>query len=252
MNIISIANQKGGVGKTTVSVNLASALKELKKKVLLIDMDPQGNSTTGIGIDKKNLYYSVYDLMADNTDFSKIMIRTVSGVDVIPSEVELSSFDINFYSKPNKEFLLKDKISNLKYDYIIIDCPPSLGLLNLNALVASNFVVIPIQCEFYALEGVSQMINTINLIKTKLNPKLELGGILINMFDPWIRIQREILKELENHFSNKILKTFLKKNVRLTEASSYGMPINLYEENSKGHKAFMDIAKEVIKLGISK
>lgn len=252
MKIISIANQKGGVGKTTVSVNLASALKELKKNVLLIDMDPQGNSTTGIGINKKNLYYSVYDLMADNVDFSKIMIRTVSGVDVIPSEIELSSFDINFYSKPNKEFLLKDKISNLKYDYIIIDCPPSLGLLNLNALVASNFVIIPIQCEFYALEGISQMINTINLIKNRLNSKLELGGILINMFDPWIRIQREILKELEEHFSSKVFRTFIKKNIKFTEASSYGMPINLYEENSKGHTLFINIAREVLNLGISK
>lgn len=247
MKILSIANQKGGVGKTTTSVNLAAELSK-KKKVLLIDLDAQGNATTGLGVDKRELETSVYDVFKGD-DISDAII-SAHGMDILPASMALSLFDLEFSSVKGKELLLKEMVKDLDYDVVIIDCPPSLGLLTVNALSASDFLIVPVQCEFYALEGISQIMNTMFKVKKKVNPKLELGGIVANMYDPRIRVSREVMAELRRHFKDRVMRTSISRNIKLSEAPSYGEPICTYCNDSKGARAYAELAREVLSRGL--
>jgi len=253
MKIISIVNQKGGVGKTTTAVNLASYIAKEGKKILLVDLDPQGNATTGIGIDKAELQGSIYDVIVSE---DKAELHIISGkyknLDILPSKIDLAGAEIELVGKISRESKLKRKLEQLKgkYDAVIVDCPPSLGLLTLNSLTASNFVIVPIQCEFYALEGLSQLVNTINLVKSELNPELEIGGILLTMYDSRIKLSEEVEKEVRDYFGERVFKNVIPRNIKLSEAPSYGQPIDQYAFNSKGAKAYYDVAKEVIESGV--
>ena len=253
MKIISIVNQKGGVGKTTTAVNLASYIAKEGKKVLLVDLDPQGNATTGIGIDKAELQGSIYDvIVSEDSAELHIISGKYENLDILPSKIDLAGAEIELVGKISRESKLKKSLDKIKgeYDVVIIDCPPSLGLLTLNALNASDYVIIPIQCEFYALEGLTQLINTINLVKAELNPELEIAGILITMFDSRLKLSEEVEKEVRGYFKDKVFESIIPRNIKLSEAPSYGQPIDKYAENSKGAKAYHDVAKEVIKRGI--
>jgi chromosome partitioning protein len=246
--IISIFNQKGGVGKTTTTINLAAYVASMGKKVLTVDIDPQGNTSSGLGIDKEKLEYSMYDvIMGISPD--KVIIKTkLENLDIIPSRVELAGAEIELTAKMSRETKLKDGILKVKddYDYIFIDCPPSLGLLTINALTASDSVLIPIQCEFYALEGVQQLMNTIQLIKKSLNSKLEIQGVVMSMFDGRTRLSIEVVEEVKKYFRGKVYSTIIPRNIKLAEAPSYGMPIMVYDENCKGAEAYMELAQEFL------
>lgn len=244
---ISIVNQKGGVGKTTTSVNLCAYLANHNKKTLLIDMDPQANSTSGYGIEHQE--NNSYTLLISSQSAQDCIIKTnIKHLDLIPSSKNLAGAEIELASIENREKKLKDKIKEIKnnYDYIIIDCPPSLGLLTLNALVASNKVIIPVQCEYYALEGLGNLIGTLKLVKKKLNPQLEIAGILMTMFDGRTMLNNQVVVDAKNYFGNKVFKTVIPRNIRLSEAPSHGLPIMKYEPNSKGAQAYKHLAKEVI------
>lgn len=249
--IISIFNQKGGVGKTTTNINLSAALAKQDKKILIVDIDPQGNSTSGLGIDKENLEYSVYDLMVDHIDATKIVIDTeIDGLKILPSTMELAGAEIELASKGQRESLLTEALKDIKhkYDYIFIDCPPSLGILTINALKASDSVIIPIQCEYYALEGVSQLMNTVNLVKKSLNASLEIEGVVLSMFDGRTNLSIQVVDEVKKYFGNKVYETMIPRNVRLAEAPSYGMSILDYDPKSKGAEAYISLAEEFIKM----
>lgn len=246
--VICIYNQKGGVGKTTTVVNLASSLGILKKKVLVIDMDPQGNASSGLGIDKAELNFSVYDyLMGD--DLKSILLKSSAlNVDILPSKNDLAGFEIEAVSLENREYILKNRINELdEYDYILIDCPPSIGLLSLNALCAANSVLIPIQTEYYALEGVSQLVETIDLIKKGLNKDLKVEGVLLSMYDGRTRLSLEVVEEVKKYFKSSVFKTIIPRNIRLAEAPSNGLSIFDYDEKSKGADAFRRLGKEIVK-----
>jgi len=250
--IISIVNQKGGVGKTTTSVNLAAALAILKKKVLIIDIDPQGNSTSGLGLPKENLVNTVYDVFIDKTKIENTIKNTeVDNLHIVPSNNDLIGANIELHTIENKEKILKNQIDNIKfkYDFILIDCPPSLGYLTLNALVASDSILIPLQCEFFAMEGLAQLMNTFNLIKKRLNTKLKIEGIVLTMFDNKTHISGEVENEVRKHFSNKVFKTTIPRNSKLAESPSFGKPIMLYDIVSKGSTSYFLLAKEVINNG---
>ncbi len=247
--VVSIANQKGGVGKTTTAVNLSTVLAKRGKKVLMIDADPQGNATSGLGIDK-DVNFSVYDVLVDDIEIENTVQQTmVKNLDVCPSNINLAGAEVELVSMMSREHRLEEKINSQKdkYDYIIIDCPPSLGLITLNAFTASDSVLIPVQCEYYALEGLGQLINTINLVKKHLNKNLEIEGALLTMFDIRTNLSNQVVKEVNKYFENKVYKTVIPRNVKLSEAPSYGMPISVYDPKSKGAKSYDKLAKEFLK-----
>lgn len=247
--IVSVANQKGGVGKTTTAVNLSTILAKKGKKVLLIDADPQGNATSGLGIDK-DVNFSIYDVLVNDVEIENTLIQTkVKNLDICPSNINLAGAEVELVSMMSREHRLKEKTNSQKdnYDYIIIDCPPSLGLITLNAFTASDSVLIPVQCEYYALEGLGQLINTINLVKKHLNKDLSIEGALLTMFDIRTNLSNQVVKEVNKYFENKVYKTVIPRNVKLSEAPSYGMPISVYDPKSKGAKSYDKFVKEFIK-----
>lgn len=248
--IIAIANQKGGVGKTTTAVNLSTILAKKSKKVLLIDTDPQGNATSGLGLNKE-VEKSVYDVLVEETEMEEVLEKTsLKNLQVCPSNINLAGAEVQLVSMENRENRLKDKMSKIKnhYDYIIIDCPPSLGLITLNAFTASDSVLIPVQCEYYALEGLGQLMNTINLVKRHLNKSLEIEGAVLTMYDMRTNLSNQVVKEVKKYFEEKVYKTVIPRNVKLSEAPSYGMPITVYDPRSKGAKCYEKFAKEFIKI----
>lgn len=247
--IISVANQKGGVGKTTTAITLSSILAKKGKKVLLMDADPQGNATSGLGIEKEQ-QFSIYDVLIEDIEVENTLQSTqVKNLDLCPSNINLAGAEVQLVGLENREFRLKNKLENIKdkYDYIIIDCPPSLGLVTLNAFTASNSVLIPIQCEYYALEGLGQLLNTIELVRSHMNKELKIEGALLTMYDARTNLSNQVVNEVKKYFGDKVYKNVIPRNVRLSEAPSYGMPISLYDPRSKGSKAYEKFAKEFIK-----
>lgn len=247
--IVSIANQKGGVGKTTTSINLSTILAKKGKKVLMIDADPQGNASSGVGVDKE-VEESVYDILIGDTKISDVVIKTnIKNLYVCPSNINLAGAEVELVSVMSREYRLKEKLDEVKdeYDYIIIDCPPSLGLITLNAFTASDSVLIPVQCEYYALEGLGQLINTINLVKKHLNKNIDIEGALLTMYDARTNLSNQVVKEVKKYFNDKVYKNVIPRNVKLSEAPSYGMPISIYDPRSKGAKSYEKFVKEFLK-----
>ena len=245
---LAITNQKGGVGKTTTSVNLSASLAAMKRRVLLVDLDPQGNATMGSGVDKSDLDASVYDILVNGLTVSEAKIEAESaGFDLLGSNVDLTGAEIELLSMDRREFRLKDALMPVQasYDYIVIDCPPSLSLLTINGLVASDTAMIPMQCEYYALEGLSALINTISRITASLNPDLEVEGIVRTMYDPRNSLTKDVSDQLTNHFGEKLYRTVIPRNVRLAEAPSYGLPVLYYDKQSRGARAYLALASEL-------
>ncbi len=250
--IIAVANQKGGVGKTTTSINLAACLAEQGKRILVIDMDPQGNTTSGFGIDKNELENTVYELLTGNCtvneSIQKQVLEDLETLDIIGSNINLSGAEIELISAEQKEYILKKHIEKVKkkYDYVIIDCPPSLNMLTINALTTANTVLVPIQCEYYALEGLSQLMHTINLVRSRLNPNLELEGVVFTMYDARTNLSLQVVENVKDTLQQNVYKTIIPRNVRLAEAPSHGLPVNLYDTRSTGAEAYRRLAQEVI------
>ena len=247
--IISICNQKGGTGKTTTAVNLSSALAALDKKILIIDVDPQGNATSGVGINKNEIQKSVYDVLLNRLSIQETIVKTnYKNLDIVPCNINLTGAEIELVGALSRETRLKRALDSVKdqYDYIFIDSPPSLGLLTLNAFVASDSILIPIQCEFYALDGVSQLLNTISLIRDGLNPTLSVEGVLLTMADFRTNLTGEVINEINNYFKDKVYKAIIPRNVKLSECPSFGKPINHYDNNSIGAKKYVELAKEFL------
>ncbi len=249
--IYAIANQKGGVAKTTTAVNLSACLAEANKKVLLIDIDPQGNASSGLGVDRYAIRQCIYDVLVNEVPIHEVILKTdISGLDILPATIQLAGAEIELANSVSREIRLKSSLKNIKeqYDYIFIDCPPSLGLLTLNALTAADGVIIPIQCEYYALEGLGQLMNTINLIQKHLNTQLEISGIVLTMFDARTNLSIQVVDEVKEHFKGKVFSTIIPRNVRLSEAPSHGQPITRYDIKSKGAQVYIDLAREVIEI----
>ena len=248
--IISVANQKGGVGKTTTTINLSTLIAKKGKKVLMIDADPQGNASSGVGLDRDDIELSIYDILIDEVEFDNVVKKTnIKNLDICPSNINLAGAEVELVSVMSREHRLKEKLDKIKdnYDYIIIDCPPSLGLITLNAFTASDSVLIPVQCEYYALEGLGQLLNTINLVKKHLNKNLEIEGALLTMYDIRTNLSNQVVKEVKNYFNDKVYKNVIPRNVKLSEAPSYGMPISVYDPRSKGAKSYEKFVKEFLK-----
>jgi chromosome partitioning protein len=251
-HIYAIINQKGGVGKTTTSVNLASCLAQEGKNVLLVDIDPQGNTTSGMGIDRGQLDACIYDLLLGERSPDEVILPTqVPHLSLLPATLDLAGAEIELVSAMSREHRLKSILEKLHgdYDFILIDSPPSLGLLTVNALTASDGVLIPIQCEYYALEGISQLLHTLNLVRQHLNPRLSIAGVLLTMHDPRTNLSQQVIQEVQTHFGSKVFQTIIPRNIRLSEAPSHGLPITLYDPKSKGAEAYQALAQEVIRGG---
>lgn len=247
--IIAIANQKGGVGKTTTSINLSASLAAKGKKVLVIDTDPQGNTTSGFGIEKNELEDTIYELILGECSIRDCIISDViKNVSVVPSNVNLAAAEIELIGVDKKEFILKNEVDYVKedYDFIIIDCPPSLNMLTINSMTTADSVLVPIQCEYYALEGLSQLIHTINLVKERLNPNLNIDGVVFTMYDSRTNLSMQVVENVKQNLNQKVYNTLIPRNIRLAEAPSYGMPINMYDSKSAGAEAYMQLAEEVI------
>ena len=245
---IAIANQKGGVGKTTTAINLSACLAEMGKKVLVIDTDPQGNTTTGLGVKKNELDATIYELILGEKDFDDCVIRDVAGkLDLLPANVNLSGAEIDFIDQPNKQFVLRDRLKDERdnYDFIIIDCPPALSMLTINAMTMADSVLVTVQCEYYAMDGLSQLFNTVNLIRARMHSSLEVDGIVFTMYDSRTNLAYEVVENVKEHVREHVYKTIIPRNIRLAEAPSYGQPINLYEPKSAGAEAYRLLAREV-------
>lgn len=250
--IIAVANQKGGVGKTTTTINLSACLAEQGQKVLVIDVDPQGNTTSGLGIDKNNTENTVYELILGEASIDDCIYKSVmDDLDVIPSNVNLAGAEIDLIDIDDREYILKKIVNSLKekYDFILLDCPPSLSMLTVNAMTAANTVLVPIQCEYYALEGLSQLIRTINLVKQKLNPELEIEGVVFTMYDARTNLSLQVVENVKANLKQTVYKTIIPRNIRLAEAPSHGLPINLYDSKSAGAESYRLLAEEVIHRG---
>lgn len=248
--IIAVANQKGGVGKTTTTINLAASLATLEKTVLVVDADPQANASSGLGVDIKEVDCSLYECIIDHTDVKEAIYTTdIDGLDIIPSHIDLVGAEVEMLKiKNNREKMMKELLAPMRdeYDYILIDCAPSLGLITVNCLTSADSVIIPVQCEYFALEGISKLLNTIKIIKSKLNPRLEIEGFLLTMYDSRLRLANQIYDEVKRHFQELVFKTVIQRNVKLSESPSHGLPVILYDAESAGAKNHLNLAKEII------
>lgn len=247
--IIAVANQKGGVGKTTTAINLSACLAEKGKKVLSVDMDPQGNMTSGLGVEKGTVEKTIYDLMIGEAKIEDVIIKDVlENLDIVPTSMDLSAAEIELIGVEEKEFILRKEIHKVKdeYDFVVIDCPPSLSMLTINAMTTADSVIVPIQCEYYALEGLSQLIHTVELVKERLNPTLEIEGVVFTMYDARTNLSLQVVENVKDNLRQAIYKTIIPRNIRLAEAPSYGMPINLYDTKSSGAESYRRLAEEVI------
>lgn len=250
--VVAIANQKGGVAKTTTAVNLAACLAAAGKRILLLDIDPQGNASSGLGTDKDSLEHCIYDVLINNLPIESVSLNTdIEGLQVVPATIQLAGAEIELVTAISREVKLKKALAAIRdnYDYLIIDCPPSLGLLTLNALTAADSIIIPIQCEYYALEGLGQLMNTIELVRKHLNPALEIEGVLLTMFDARTNLSIQVVDEVKKFFKSKVYATIIPRNVRLSEAPSHGKPIILYDARSRGAEVYQELAKEVLENG---